>query len=376
MSSRILSGVVRSNNLLLANRSAMIRPVFYHAERNMSMKTFVSSFKSNLKRNIENEPEFGGSIKRLQETSESVKNSAISNTSFVKGRSSEIYEQLNRKLGEASKPIIESKPVQVLSQTVTSTGEVVSKITLNVAETTANIAEKTADKAEPLVTIVSNTTIAKDIASLASQQPKRAKFIADPTKRPKKKKSSIANALVIHQDTWWSRMKTAAEVKWNDWGDSHGIMSHFVERVDGYRESIRKLSTTNLAMEVSKVQKDDPYFCLESFQDWVQEELFPKFLKADKLDKFLKKHTGEAIKRMWQTSEVFPLKYSLNNINGVEIFPSNGSEPGFIFSIRSVVEDAKEGLSNLHVLLALKQNDKRIWALSEVQVVEKTPALF
>lgn len=176
MSSRILSGVVRSNNLLLANRSAMIRPVFYHAERNMSMKTFVSSFKSNLKRNIENEPEFGGSIKRLQETSESVKNSAISNTSFVKGRSSEIYEQLNRKLGEASKPIIESKPVQVLSQTVTSTGEVVSKITLNVAETTANIAEKTADKAEPLVTIVSNTTIAKDIASLASQQPKRAKF--------------------------------------------------------------------------------------------------------------------------------------------------------------------------------------------------------
>ena len=176
MSSRILSSVVRSNNLLLSHRSAMIRPIFYRAERNMSMKTFVSSFKSNLKKNIENEPEFGGSIKRLQETSESVKNSAISNTSFVKGRSSAIYEQLNRKLGEASKPIIESKPVQVLSQTVTSTGEVVSKITLNVAETTATIAEKTADRAEPLVTIVSNTTIAKDIASLANQQPKRSKF--------------------------------------------------------------------------------------------------------------------------------------------------------------------------------------------------------
>ena len=114
--------------------------------------------------------------------------------------------------------------------------------------------------------------------------------------RPKQVNVNNSTSMVLHKETWWDQLQSRASEKWNNWGDSMGLMSHVVDKVDGYRELWKSVSTTSLAQQVSKIQKDDPYFTLEGLEEWVRQDLFPKFLKAEKMDKFLKKHTGEAVR--------------------------------------------------------------------------------
>jgi len=80
---------------------------------------------------------------------------------------------------------------------------------------------------------------------------------------------------------------------------------------------------------------------------------------------------------MWQEkSTEFPFNLSLSDIQNVEIFPHHdANEPGFIFSIRSIVEGS-DGVSTLHVLLGIRQNQEKIWALNELQVVQKENISF
>ena len=78
---------------------------------------------------------------------------------------------------------------------------------------------------------------------------------------------------------------------------------------------------------------------------------------------------------MWQEKGLFPLGYSLSDIQNVEVFPNSSSEPGFVFSIRSIVEGS-EGVSQLHVLLGIQQNHQKVWALNEVQVVDSKAVVF
>ena len=90
--------------------------------------------------------------------------------------------------------------------------------------------------------------------------------------------------------------------KWNEMGESMGVMSYIVEKVDSLMTIVDSLSNSKLGRAEMKIRQQDPYFTLEALQDWVQQDLFPRFLQAKKLDEFLSKHTGEAVRYLQSVS--------------------------------------------------------------------------
>eukprot|EP00012_Vannella_robusta_P012217 CAMPEP_0206194758 /NCGR_PEP_ID=MMETSP0166-20121206/7408_1 /ASSEMBLY_ACC=CAM_ASM_000260 /TAXON_ID=95228 /ORGANISM="Vannella robusta, Strain DIVA3 518/3/11/1/6" /LENGTH=374 /DNA_ID=CAMNT_0053611833 /DNA_START=178 /DNA_END=1299 /DNA_ORIENTATION=- len=366
---------ITNKGLQIAHRQILFRSFTATPRRQIDIPVFVNSFKKNLRENIAADPELGGNLKRLQETKEQITSTAVSSTGNFKNKTSNIYESLSKtletttgaaqeKINKITNPILQNpsveKTAKVLQYTANKAGETLHKTNEAVLDNIASVAD-------PISKYVQTTQIAKDINSITTTRTKH-QFVPDPSAR-KTTKNTGTGALIVHKETYWDKMTRQVSEKWNEMGESMGMMSYIVEKVDSLMTIVDSLSNSKLGRAEMKIRQQDPYFTLEALQDWVQQDLFPRFLQAKKLDEFLSKHTGEAIKRMWQEKGLFPLGYSLSDIQNVEVFPNSSSEPGFVFSIRSIVEGS-EGVSQLHVLLGIQQNHQKVWALNEVQVVD------
>jgi len=124
-------------------------------------------------------------------------------------------------------------------------------------------------------------------------------IVPDPNMRkaPKKRINQSTALVVAAKESWMGNMRKSITERWNEWGSSAGFMGLFVEKVENIMNVLEKVSSSNLGRTVSKIQQEDPYFTLDGLQDWVKDDLFPKFLKAKQLDTYLSKHTGEAVRR-------------------------------------------------------------------------------
>src|SRR3990167_7244377 len=97
-----------------------------HVQQRTFITQFAASIKKNLQRNLKNEPDFGGQLKRLQQQSTTVISKTTSSTGEV---ASSISNAINQSLDNAQKlsdPIINSKSVKNTSDVLKSAAELLA----------------------------------------------------------------------------------------------------------------------------------------------------------------------------------------------------------------------------------------------------------
>mmetsp|Transcript_8806 Transcript_8806/g.10887 ORF Transcript_8806/g.10887 Transcript_8806/m.10887 type:complete len:450 (-) Transcript_8806:48-1397(-) len=389
------------------------------------LKEFAQAFRKNLKKNIEQDPEFGGDLKKLQQTSESVKEVAKNTTTTSNRYTKQILGKLNevkektaeqaKKAAEQSKQKLRSVTDPLVSDTkkklkdvadsanqyeeVHQTKKVIEKTTKafsGAKETTSKAIketkEKTAKVFDPVNKTVSHTMKKVDksetvqsvrsVVDVISGEGDKKTFNPTPHKMKSTTRKNYNTSVAVSHESVWSKLKTKASNQWNELGDSNSRASYIVEAVDSFISTWKRISSSQMGIMVANLKKDYPDFDVDVFQDWVTKVLVPGVLTSKEYNEFVETHSGDLIRNLYKEKKL-PLPWKLVNVTSADIFPQD-QEPSsyrFLFSIRGQVQevDEKTGeelIYNITLIVSTRLNEEKVWVLSEYQEVDKTEALF
>jgi len=380
------------------------------------VKDFLKNFKKKMKENVEQDPEFGGDLKRLEETRSAVAETTKSTTSGLKKRvdgfkttvqssvqssfekaknvTKESTDKLKEKVSpyydevaEEAKKVVDTEKIKKSTETITKTfqetTEKAREAVKSTTEKTEKIMEPVSKTLEHTKKSVSESKIVKDIGAINRATKTKNTFNPTPEKPIHTQKKHHSTSLVISRESTFSKFKENISRRWNEIGDSDSRLSYLVDAVESWAEKWRRISSSPMGIMVSNIKKEYPEFEIDSFQEWVTRVLVPKVLTGKNYDDFVKTHSGDLIKQLYKTKKL-PLPYRFINMSHTEIFPGQDQDLNnfrFFFKIQGQAREIdkktqEKKIYNVILILSTKLNEDKVWILTEYQELEKTEALF
>lgn len=244
--------------------------------RNVHLSEFMQEFRKKLQKNIKENPEFGGGLKRLQQTSETISEKTTSNFSQAFETAGKQYEtSVEWTKRNIADPLEKSEAVKHTVEKLKSTGGIVVQVFDTIVD----------NLVIPVENLFLRTSIGQNISVILS--PKNPEIPADVYTlkaqgiRPHRLRRTVRQPgdmeLTIRQESVWERVSSSLSSQRDDDWEEDDLKGRLADNVGSKIQTVKYFSVSPLAKLQMKIRTElnEPHFEITVLRRWVLKNLLP-----------------------------------------------------------------------------------------------------